>query len=167
MQTEHLQPFIRSLANTFHTMLQCKVALGTLWPRDRRAPLHEVTGVIGLSGKATGMVVVSFSEPLALRAAATLLLSETTEIDDDVTDAVGELTNMIAGGAKAELPEWELSVSLPSVVVGCPHSIRFPSNISPVCISFETDWGPLALEVGLQSNLAPELAQADESLTRV
>ncbi len=149
MQSQQIQPFIRSLGNTFKTMLQCPVRLGQLWPKPARAPLHEVTGVIGLSGKATGVVVVSFSESLAVRAAAAMLLREPVEVDDDVVDAVGELTNMIAGGAKAELPQWEMSLSTPSVVVGCPHSIRFPSSVEPVCISFDTDWGPLALEIGL------------------
>ncbi len=130
-------------------MLQCPVRLGQLWPKSARAPLHEVTGVIGLSGKATGMVVVSFSETLALRSAAALLLADTWEIDDDVIDAVGELTNMIAGGAKAELPQWQMSLSTPSVIVGGAHTVRFPSTIDPVCMSFDTDWGPLALEIGL------------------
>jgi chemotaxis protein CheX len=149
MQAQHAQPFIRSLGNTFRTMLQCPVRLEQLWPKSARAPLHDVTGVIGLSGRATGMVVVSFSEQLALCATAALLLAEPVEIDDDVIDAVGELTNMVAGGAKAELPQWDMSLSTPSVIVGSGHTVRFPSSIDPLCISFDTDWGPLALEMGL------------------
>jgi chemotaxis protein CheX len=149
MNAQHIHPFIRSLAKTFQTMLQCRVSLGKLWPQAERAPLHEVTAVLGLTGKAAGTVVVSFSKPLALRAAAAMLLSEATEIDADVVDAVGELANMIAGGAKAELPQWEMSLSTPSVVVGSPYTIRFPSNVEPVCMTLDTDWGPMALEVGL------------------
>ncbi len=149
MSTETIQPFIRSLAHTFQTMLQCEVSLGKLWPHAERAPLYDVTAVIGLTGKATGTVVVSFSQSLALRAAAAMLLAETREIDADVIDAVGELTNMIAGGAKAKLPQWELSLSTPSMVVGSPHTVRFPSNVHPVCMTLHTAWGPLALEVGL------------------
>jgi len=76
-------------------------------------------------------------------------LAENAEINAEVVDAVGELTNMIAGGAKAELPQWEMSLSTPSVVVGSPYTIRFPSNIDPVCMTLQTEWGPMALEVGL------------------
>jgi chemotaxis protein CheX len=116
--------------------------------------MHEISGIIGLSGKAVGMVVLSLSEPLALKAASTMLMTETKEINDDVVDAVGELANMVAGAAKAELEEYELSVSLPSVVTGKNHEIRFPSNVTPICIPYETPWGPLMLEVGLVA--APE-----------
>ncbi len=149
MSAEHIHPFIRSLARTFQTMLQCEVSLGKLWSHAERAPLYDVTAVIGMTGKATGTVVVSFSQSLALKAAATMLLTETHEIDADVIDAVGELTNMIAGGAKAELPQWEMSLSTPSMVVGTPHTVRFPSHVHPVCMTLHTAWGPLALEVGL------------------
>jgi chemotaxis protein CheX len=66
-----------------------------------------------------------------------------------VCDAIGELTNMVAGSAKAELDEYQLSVSLPNVVTGVDHDIRFPTNVTPLCVPFATHWGPLSLEVGL------------------
>jgi chemotaxis protein CheX len=78
-----------------------------------------------------------------------MLMTEATEINDDVLDAVGELTNMVAGAAKAELEEYELMVSLPNVITGRDHDVHFPSNVTPICVSFETDWGELTLEVGL------------------
>jgi chemotaxis protein CheX len=87
-----------------------------------------------------------------------MLMMEATEINNDVLDAVGELTNMVAGAAKAELEEFQLQVSLPNVVTGDAHEIHFPSNVTPLSISFETDWGPLALEVGLAP--VPEFAGA-------
>jgi len=93
-------------------------------------------------------VVLSLSEAVALKATSRMLMSETTRIDADVVDAVGELTNVVAGAAKAQLEQFELMVSLPNVVTGCGHSIRFPSNVTPIWVPFETEWGPLALEVG-------------------
>jgi len=47
------------------------------------------------------------------------------------------------------LEELELAASLPNVVTGRDHEIHFPSNVTPICISFETDWGMLSLEVGM------------------
>jgi chemotaxis protein CheX len=151
MRAEHVNPFIGSLVNAFDTMLNCKVRRGT--PRLKSqgpAALYDISGVIGLSGKAVGTVVVSFSKPVALKAASILLMSEATEINGDVVDAVGELTNMVAGAAKAQLEEYELSISLPSVVTGQDHLLRFPSEVTPLCVPFDTDWGPLVLEVGLE-----------------
>ena len=77
-----------------------------------------------------------------------MLMSEIAEINAEVVDAVGELTNVVAGAAKAELAEYEMLTSLPSVITGRNHSVRFPSNVTPICVPFETDWGALTLEVG-------------------
>jgi chemotaxis protein CheX len=98
-------------------------------------------------------VVINLSKEVALRAASTMLMDEMHELNDDVLDAVGELTNVIAGQAKAELEEYNLSVSLPNVVTGEKHEIRFPSKTPPLCIAFDTDIGPLRLEVGFDPSV--------------
>jgi len=149
MKAEHINPFITSLKNAFRTMLNCDARRGEIMLKDGREPKHEVSGVIGLSGKAVGTVVLSLSLEVALKAASTMLLVEATELNDDVLDAVGELTNMVSGAAKAELEEYELMVSLPTVVTGKGHEVHFPSNVTPICVAFHTEWGDLTLEVGL------------------
>ncbi len=148
MRVEYINPFIASLKNTFRTMLGCEAQRGQLAVKSSGHAHHPISGVIGLSGKAVGTVVVSFSREVALRAASTMLMTEATEVNEDVLDAVGELTNMVAGGAKAQLEEFQLMVSLPNVITGQDHEVHFPSNVTPLCIHFQTPWGPLTLEVG-------------------
>jgi len=155
MRTEYIDPFITSVANAFQTMLGCEVRRGKACLKDNGSPKYDVSGVVGLSGKAVGTVVLSLSRQVALKAASVMLMTDATEIDADVLDAAGELTNMVTGAAKAELEEYELMVSLPSVITGRDHDIHFPSNVSPILVPFETDWGPLALEVGLAEVLQP------------
>lgn len=149
MRVEHINPFILSLKNVLQTMLACEARRGTISLKQDNRATHPVSGVIGLSGNAVGTVVLSVSEAFALKAASTMLMAEATELDADVLDAVGELTNMVAGRAKAELEEFELMVSLPNVITGMGHEVHFPSNVTPLLIAFDTDWGPLSLEVGL------------------
>jgi len=148
MRVEYINPFIVSLCNAFRTMLGCEVHRGPLALKTGDTPVHTVSGVVGLSGQAIGTVVLSLSEPVALKAASVMLMSETKTLDADVIDAVGELTNMVAGAAKSELEEYRLMVSLPNVITGSGHAVRFPSNVTPICVPFDTDWGPLTLEVG-------------------
>lgn len=155
MRVEYINPFITSLKNTFRTMLGCDAQRGQLNVKNSGHAQHPISGVIGLSGKAVGTVVVSFSREVALRAASTMLMTEATEVNEDVLDAVGELTNMVAGGAKAQLEEFQLMVSLPNVVTGQDHEIHFPSNVTPLCIHFQTPWGPLTLEVGFAPLVQP------------
>ena len=100
-----------------------------------------------------GTVVLNLSKEVALNAASAMLMCEKTDLDADVIDAVGELTNMVAGAAKSKLEEFRLAVSLPNVVTGQAHGIHFPSNVTPICVPF-TRPGPERLEVGLRARPA-------------
>jgi len=155
MKAEYINPFILSLGTVFRTMLQCEVKRGPIRLKERCYPNHPISGVIGLSGGAIGTVVLSMAEQVALKAASMMLMADCQEVNADVLDAVGELTNMIAGRAKSQLEELQLSVSLPNIVTGQDHEVRFPSNIVPICVPFETPWGPLTLEVGLAPVAVP------------
>jgi chemotaxis protein CheX len=149
MKAEYINPFITSLGTVFRTMLQCDVKRGSLHLKEGSYPNYPISGVIGLSGRAIGTVVLSMAKEVALKAASMMLMTDCQEVNADVLDAVGELTNMVAGRAKSQLEELQLSVSLPNIVTGQDHEVRFPSNVVPICVPFETPWGPLTLEVGL------------------
>jgi len=155
MKAEYINPFVNATVEAFDKMLGCEVRRGALTLKNGRHTNFEISGVIGLSGNAIGTVVLSFSKDVALKAAGVLLMAEMTEISGDVVDAVGELTNMVAGAAKSKLEELELSISLPNVITGAGHEIRFPSEVTPICIPFESPWGPLTVEVGLSQVAAP------------
>lgn len=151
MQVEYINPFIRSTTLTFETMLGCNIKRDKLCMADQVNEKYEVSGVIGLSGRAQGSVIVSLSRDVAIQGAAAMLMMDPSEFDgltDDVIDAVGEIANMVAGSAKAELEEFQLSISLPNVVVGHPPDIRFPSEVKPIAVTFACPWGPMALKVG-------------------
>ena len=112
-------------------------------------PDHEVSGIIGLSGKAKGGVVLSLSREAAFSVSEPLSGERPTEIDHDVTDAVGEAHQYHRRKSKAKLEHLALSVSLPTVIVGQGHVMGFPQTVSPVCIQFDCPWGYVAVEVGL------------------
>lgn len=152
MKAEHINPFLKAVSNTFSTMLGTEARRGELSMGDPRVRKYPVSGIIGLSGKAIGTVVINLSEEVAIKSASKLLLEEITELNDDVIDAVGEMANMIAGQAKVELEQYDLSVSLPNVVTGVGHEVRFPSSAPPVTVNFDTGFGPMLLEVGFEPN---------------
>jgi chemotaxis protein CheX len=160
MKAEHINPFLVSMISVFDTMLGCKLLRGNPYVKKVVQPEHEVSGVIGLSGKAKGVVVLSLCREAALSATEALLGERPLEIGGEVADAVGELTNIVAGNAKAKLEYLALSVSLPTVVVGKWHTIEFPKSILPICIPFECVWGPVAVMVGLVEQASPaEISQ--------
>lgn len=149
MDANHINPFIKSTLNVFETMLNCKVQRTGLTLVETPEAIHEISGIIGLSGKASGSVVVNVSREVALGAYERLLGEPADQINDEVTDLIGEITNMIAGSAKADLHQYEMSVGIPNVITGVGHTVHFPSKVRPICVHFSSDLGPLALIVGL------------------
>jgi chemotaxis protein CheX len=164
MQVELINPFLTAASDVFRTMLNCELTRGALSLKSTNTPEYEVSGLIGLSGKCQGMVVFSLGRDTALRATEVMLGQRPDSLNADVVDTVGELANMIAGAAKARLEQYELSISLPSVICGKHHSISFPSNSKPIVLPFQSKIGPVCIEVGLadleQKKPAKALASA-------
>jgi chemotaxis protein CheX len=160
MKVEYINPFIAATTDVFDTMVGMELHRGSPYVKEGFQPSHEVSAVIGLSGKAArGTVVLSLDREVAIRVAAVLLQEQPPELNGDVADAMGEMANMIAGKAKAELEHLAMNLGLPTVVTGKGHSIEFPRNAMRICIPFSCACGPLALEVGLAD--APSSCEAD------
>ncbi len=151
MKAEYINPFLTATISAFETMLGRTLTRGTPFIKKGSQPEHDVSGVIGLSGEAKGTVVLGLDRDAAISAAEALLQERPPEINGDVTDAIGELANIIAGSAKAKLEDLKLSVSLPTVITGKGHCVEFPQQVTPICIPFESAWGPVTVEVGLMA----------------
>lgn len=151
MNVDYINPFLTSTVTVFQTMLGTALTRETPFIRKEFAPQFEVTGMIGLTGKTTGTVAVSMPREMAMLVTEKLLGETPTEVNAQVADAVGELTNMIAGAAKARLESLELSLGLPTVITGRSTCIAFPSRATPISIPFRSTLGPLIVEVGILS----------------
>jgi chemotaxis protein CheX len=162
MKVEFINPFLTSAVSVFNTMLGVALTRDEPFLKENTQPNHEVSGIIGLSGKAKGMVVLSMSREVALSAAGIMLGERPKEINADVSDAVGELTNMIAGAAKAQLEYLKMDVSLPTVITGKTHCIEFPKKAMPICIPFDCKWGSVAVEVGIVEDATVPLCHAED-----
>lgn len=149
MKTEYLNQFCLAAVNVFRTMVGCELKRQPLRLRDQRQTRHEISGVIGLSGKARGTVVLELDREVALRATEAMTGEAPTGLDADVIDVVGELTNMVAGHAKSKLEQLAMSITLPSVVTGPNHCVSFPQGVTVIGIPFTCDWGALCVEIGL------------------
>ena len=89
-------------------------------------PGTAVSASVSLTGGWHGHVVVSCSSGAARHAAAAFLAMEAGEVsDEDMTDVMGELANIVGGNVKSMLPA-ATAVSLPHVVSGADN--RFPTT---------------------------------------
>ncbi|MDR1483459.1 MAG: chemotaxis protein CheX [Planctomycetaceae bacterium] len=151
LRVEFINPFIVAVTKTLETMVGCKVTRGTPALKKEPQTLFPISGIIGLSGVVVGTVILTMSKELAIKSASVMLMEEFNDLNADVYDAVGELTNMIAGNAKAQLEEYKLSLSLPNIIKGEQSEIIFPESSQPITIPFQTEYGPLAVEIGFTS----------------
>ena len=160
IEIDYINPVIGALEDAFETMLGSPVHRTGLGLKENNVALYPVSGIIGISGQAIGTIVLSMSHQVAQKAAGTMLMMEINKTNDDVLDAVGELTNMIAGGTKAKLEEFQLQMSLPNVLCGENCRLHFPLHSHPLAIPFSCEWGNLALEIGFTF---PTLAKREEN----
>ena len=150
MDVKYINPFLLSINNIFTTMIEVPLTVDKPCIKKEPAPDFEISGIIGLSGDVSGVVVINLSEPIALQLASCLLDEEMEALDDDCTDAIGEVANMIAGNAKNNFPNPDTSISVPSVVVG-KHKIKYPSGIPIISIPCKTDQGEFVVDIALKA----------------
>jgi chemotaxis protein CheX len=121
-----LQDFIlesinQSTLQVFSTMLGVELAPGELVEAGSVPDVHcEVVAIIGLAGEWAGAGSISCSAEAACKVCSHMLMTEAPSVNEDVLDAVAELTNMIIGNVKTELETrvGPLGLSIPTVVYG-------------------------------------------------
>jgi len=148
----YIIPFIKSVQNVFETMLQLPVQIGQPELKHPGDSGHDVSAIIGMSGDVDGSVVLSFPTETATRVVTIFTGTELDAGEEDFADAVGELVNMVSGGAKAQFPGKDVSISCPSVVVGQSHQVYGRKDVVAISIPCESDCGQFNVEVSIRQN---------------
>jgi chemotaxis protein CheX len=151
MDVAYVNPFIVSTIETFKKMLNSDAKPGKAQLKDDAAFTYDVSGVIGLSGEAQGSICLSFPKLIALKVVSTLVGTEIKIVGPEVSDAIGEIANIIAGNAKQHLTQYNLSISLPKVVMGKDHKIASQRGVSTIIVPFDSPLGNFAMEVSLKT----------------
>lgn len=87
---------------------------------------ESVTAVVGFGGMLSGACVLRCEARHARTIAARLTGAAFGEVDDTVKDAIGEMTNMLAGAWKSKIPELasRCGLSLPAVITGQSYELH-------------------------------------------
>jgi len=155
MKAEYINPFIESVYNLFEMMLGCSVERGEPGLSKGDANPRDITALIGLSGTVKGTVALGFPVETALKMVSRLLGMEIKTVDETIIDGVGELVNIVAGGAKAKFSEFHgppINLSIPTIVRGSNYTVNYPSGSTWLEIPFESDLGDFNLRVTLVFN---------------
>ncbi len=151
MNAAMINPFLNATVNVIETMafVKCKAGKPYLKKDDRAH--GDVTGIIGITGKSNGTIAVTFDEASILKIVSNMFGEEMTELNHEIADAVGELTNMISGQARKDLETLGkiFEAAIPSVVTGKDHTIVHYTDGPKIAIPFSTDDGKFTIEVCL------------------
>ena len=102
--------------------------------------LGAVSGIIGMSNGVTGSCTVSFPVSLADRVVEAMLGSSTDGDMEMIGDGIGEVANMVAGGAKRLFhgTDFNFEISTPTVIRAGeePPAIYNPSGSVSICCEF-------------------------------
>jgi chemotaxis protein CheX len=150
-QTTLAVPFVDATVSVFKTMLGSDCSPGGIFSVQNGEHCGSLTALIGLSGHVVGSISFSVSEEVSFKILERMTGIETSEVDDFVRDAVGEMANMIGGYGKRTLENFELKLGLPQVVIGKEYRIYAPRWAYHVWSPFESDIGPCAIEIGFDT----------------
>ncbi len=148
MDIELAKPFIKAAISVVSTMAFITPVPGKPFVKKNNTATGDVTGLVGITGKQNGSVSISFSKGCAVAIVKNMLGEDIQDIVSDVKDAVGEITNMVSGQARAGLAEKGLVFqgSTPTVILGDNHSISHMAKSPIMAIPFTTEHGHFTIE---------------------
>ena len=152
MDVQLINPFINATLKVLETMAFVTAKAGKPFQKKNNIARGDVSGIIGFTGETNGTVSVSFNESCILKIVSSMFGEEITEMNSEITDAVGEITNMISGQARLELEGIGRSfhAAIPSVVTGKEHEIITNTKGPKIAIPFDTAAGSFTIEVCLE-----------------
>lgn len=151
MDVRLINPFIEGAISVLKTMAFVDPKPGKAHLKQDSKAVGDVSGIIGLTGSASGSLALSFSEKCIITIVNNMLGENFTEINDEIRDAVGEITNMISGDARKRLETagFKITAAIPTIVSGPDHQIRHMQGGPSVIIPFEIDDSSFVVDVCL------------------
>ncbi len=149
MDVKLVNPFIIATTNVLETMAFVKAKAGKPHLKKDNVAQGDVSGIVGFTGETNGMVSVTFDELCILKIVSNMFGEEMVELNSEIADAVGELTNMISGQARKELEEIGkvFHGAIPSVITGKNHKLETMTKGPKIAIPFKTEFGSFTIEI--------------------
>ncbi len=137
---DHLVRIIRdSTHEVFSTMLNIELEQADAYIDSTTRPNGDgLVAFVGLAGTWVGTGSVSCSAPFACKMSSQFLMAEYQAVNEDVLDAVAEVTNMIIGNVKTRLEEdlGPMGLSIPTVIYGRNFTSRTVGSCAWTVVPF-------------------------------
>lgn len=155
MDVKFINPFIYGTIDVMEKMAFIKPVPGKPYAKVNDTACGDISGIIGMTGDATGSLALSFKEACIIGIVGKMLGETYTELNRPILDAVGELTNMISGASRKLMEKDDLKVfaAIPTIVFGRAHSVRHVIKGPSIVLPFQTEYGEFVIDVCLKSSI--------------
>lgn len=136
--------FVDGTIKTFAETVSTEVQFTHAFVEKHYQKRGDVAGVLTIvAPPLTGRLIVSYPQAAIFNVVECMFGEKHTELNSEVSDVVGELTNQIYGQAKTTLSDlgYEFGMSIPKVVVGdlaIPNPKYFASLVLPFHLKNKT-----------------------------
>jgi chemotaxis protein CheX len=150
IDTQFVDELLAATRDVFKTMVFQDVETASPIAGDALRPGANVVGTVAFAGKTSGLVAFYSTLDGANAITASMLGIDPGSVNGELPDAIGELTNMIAGSFRTRMAgvrgeTWAISV--PTVTVGSDFYTKYVSDVQRVLCPFKMGKSELFVEL--------------------
>ena len=154
MDDRIIEAFRGATGSTFRDMFGLEVTASKpteLTAKDGHS--WDITALVGLAGEVQGIVAIRLPGAVvsALLEKSGIEVGGESERTSMQSGLVGEMSNIIAGGASSSVAGLEFEIAPPVVVRGPNHRIDWPAIGPVISIAFSSPVGPFEVAVCAKS----------------
>jgi CheY-specific phosphatase CheX len=150
LRSQLLEPFVEAVVLTMTEMANSKVGLHSVYRKLGYRIFGDYSALVSIKAESEGTLVLSFSTETGHELARRMLAPLGVEATEELTQScVAETANIVVGQAKGRLAgtSFGFSMSVPTVVAGHNHEIRYKQGLPCLVASFTSDIGDFALQI--------------------
>ncbi len=152
MDANMVNPFIEGALYILDTTALVKVKPEPIFFKKNSLSQGDITGMLKMEGDISGIIGVTFYEKSILGVVSAMFGEAMTEMNEEIDDAVGEISNMIAGHVTTKMAEAgkKVKIKLDNVVSGKNHVVDHGDDMTKVLvIPFKTTKGRFLIEISV------------------
>ena len=153
VKVEFLNPFVQAASEVLDSELGGEAELGPVRLQKSAFTTNEVTAVVGVTGKVSGLVLYTMSQATAVAIASRMLGQDFAQLDPLAQSGIGELGNVITGRAGVLLSEagYPSNITPPALVVGKGTMVT-TLDLNRLVFPLQTAVGDLEVQLVLRAS---------------
>lgn len=153
VNVDFINPFLAAVSTVLQTMSSINPTPRRPLLKSDELPPGDVTGIIGMTSLGcNGSMAFVLPQSCALEIVSKMMGQTYSELEADVIDGIGELTNQICGQAKKGLGErgYRFQLSIPNVIRGKEHVVEHMTGAPIIVVPFQVESGVFYIEASFE-----------------